>query len=175
MVGRDERGKGRMTDVSEQSFALDDQLAGLVESGARDADVLILPEFLEEIDGALVAAFADSTQELRVDLADRGLQVQLALPEGAEPRPYEEHFVEWVLPVILSVPTAIVATVQIVGWLRDWHGRNPEKVLRYREARFDEVEGQYVVRELIGPANQVADVLERGIGGTMREIERSHD
>lgn len=164
-----------MTDVSEQNFALDDQLAALVESVARGGDVLILPEFFEEIDGALVAAFPDSTQELRVDLADRGLHVQLALPEGAEPRPYEQHFVEWVLPVILSVPEAIVAMAQIVGWLRDWHGRNPEKVLRYREARFDEVEGQYVVRELVGPADQVADVLERGTGGTRRDIERSDD
>jgi hypothetical protein len=162
-----------MTAVSEQSLALDDQLAALVESAARDGDVLILPEFVEEIDGVLVAAFADSTHELRVDLADRGLQVQLALPEGAEPRPYEQHFVEWVLPVILSAPGAVVGTAQIVGWLRDWHDRNRERVLRYREARFDEVEGRYVVRELVGPADQVADVLERGIGGTTREIERS--
>jgi hypothetical protein len=59
-----------------------------------------------------------------------------------------------------------------VGWLRDWHGNNSERVLRYWEARFDEVAGQYVVRELVCPADQVADILERGIGGTTREIER---
>jgi hypothetical protein len=173
MAGGHERGDGRVTGVSEQNFALDDELAALVESVARAGDVLIIPEFVEEIDGNTVAAFADSTQELRVDLADRGLQVQLALPEGAEPRPYEEHFVEWVLPVILSVPGAIVATAQIIGWLRDWHSRNRDRVLRYREARFDEDEGRYVVRELVGPADRVADVLERGIGGTTREVEGS--
>jgi hypothetical protein len=154
-----------MTDISERTFPLDDELVPLIQSAGGEGGIVVLPEFVEEIDGTLVASFVDSTQELRVELAELGVDVRLALPEGGEPRPYEQHFVEWVLPLIFAVPGAVASTAQIVAWLRSRKAKSGAEIMRYREARLEQAEGRYLVRELVGPSDQVADAIERfGLG-----------
>lgn len=82
-----------------------------------------------------IASFAETTQELCVDLAENGVRVELAVPEGTTPRPYEQHAVILLLPIVLAVPSTIASLWQIAKWIDGWGKRHPEGEIRYREAR----------------------------------------
>jgi hypothetical protein len=81
-----------------------------VEQLQTAADVVLLPDRVDrERDGALVAAFREEAQALRVEALRAGFTVELARPAEATLAAYREHAAEWVLPLILSVPAGAAA------------------------------------------------------------------
>jgi hypothetical protein len=151
-----------MTDVTVTERLLEDELAPSEQLRTQlgtDLDLLILPEFVEETGEGVVASFAEAAQALRVDLADWGVRVKLATPDGATPRSYEQHSAEYVLPVVLGAPVALASLWQMVRWIGEWFQEHPEDEIRYREATYDTTTGSFVVREVSGRGDKVAEAV----------------
>jgi hypothetical protein len=139
--------------------------AELVSRRRSDALVL-LPDTLSPVDGQMVAGFREGAQPLRVRARQEGVPVEVVVPEGARPGHYSEHAADWVLPLILEVPAATVAQLiasEIQRWLDEWRkqGRSRTPTLRYREVVVDKAAQTTTVRELEGPADEVADWIVR--------------
>jgi hypothetical protein len=131
----------------------------------RDALVL-LSDTLSPVAGQMVAGFRDGAQALRVRARQSGVPVEVVVPEGARPGHYSEHAADWILPFILGVPVATVAQLiatEVQRWIDGWRkeGRSRIPTLRYREVLVDEATQKTIVRELEGPAEEVADWIVR--------------
>jgi hypothetical protein len=92
--------------------------------------------------------------------------VEVVVPDGARPGHYSEHAAEWVMPLILGVPAATVAHLianEIQRWIDAWRdeGRSRTPTVRYREVIVDEATQRTTIRELEGPADEVADWIGR--------------
>ena len=127
---------------------------------------MLLPDTLSPVDDQLVAGFRDRSQELRVRAKQQGLAVEVYLPQGARAGYYAEHAADWVLPLILGVPAATLADLlagEIRLWISTWRdeGRSRTPMLRYREVVIDERTQTTKVREVEGPADEVADWIAR--------------
>jgi hypothetical protein len=135
--------------------------------GRRREDALVLlPDTLSPVNGQMVAGFRQGAQALRVRAKHESIPVEVVVPEGARPGHYSEHAADWVLPLLLGVPGAAVAQViasEIQRWIEEWRqqGRSRMPTLRYREVLVDEEAGTTSVRELEGPADEVADLIAR--------------
>lgn len=133
----------------------------------RHEDALVLlPDTLSPVEGQVVAGFREGAQALRVRAKQEGLSVKVVVPEGARRGQYSEHAAEWVLPLILEVPAAAVGQLianEIQGRIDAWRkqGRSHTPTLRYREVLVDEATQKATVRELEGPADEVADWIHR--------------
>lgn len=139
--------------------------AELLERQGANALVL-LPDTLSAVDGQMVAGFRQGAQALRVRAKQEGVPVEVVVPEGARPGHYAEHAADWVLPLILGVPAAAVGTLianEVQRWIDEWRGegRSRTPTLRYREVHVDEVTMKAELREIEGPADEVADWLAR--------------
>src|SRR4051794_32654358 len=90
----------------------------------RDPSTLVfLPDAISPVDGEMVAAFRERAQALKVGAKNAGVTVEFMAPAGVRVGVYSEHAADWVLPLILGVPGATVATLlatQIQGWLDEW-------------------------------------------------------
>jgi hypothetical protein len=128
--------------------------------------LVLLPDTLSPVDGQMVAGFRQGAQALRVRAREEDVSVEVVVPEGARPGHYAEHAADWVLPLILGVPAAVVGQLianEIQRWIEAWReqGRSRMPTLRYREVVVDEVSRKASLRELEGPADEVADWLAR--------------
>jgi hypothetical protein len=137
------------------------------------ADLTLLPDRLERSGGdTVVAAFREEAQAFRVDALGQGLTVNLVRPPESELAAYREHAADWVLPYILGIPTTVV-TGLIVHRLQKWaDGRkagDPAPTVRYREARV--IDGETKVRELEGPADEVAALLAQGARDELSAVD----
>jgi hypothetical protein len=138
----------------------DEEIARLSERGA----LVIFPDGVSAVRGESVAAFRAGAQELRVNAKRAGLDVEVVVPPGAKPGQYSEHDADWVLPLILSVPAATIATLianQIQRWIDDWYrqGRSRTPTVRYREVVVDDDSSRTEVKEIEGPAEEVVQWL----------------
>lgn len=127
---------------------------------------MLLPDTLSPVDDQMVAGFRHGAQALRVRAKQEGIPVDVVVPEGARPGQYAEHTADWVLPLVLGVPAKVVAQLianEIQRWIDEWReqGRTRTPTLRYREVLLDEAAQTTTVRELEGPADEVADWLAR--------------
>jgi hypothetical protein len=134
-------------------------------TGPGDALVL-LPDTLSPVEGQMVAGFRQGAQALRVRAKQEGVPVEVFLPEGSRAGHYAEHAADWVLPLILGVPVTVVAQLianEIQLWIDDWReqGRSRVPMLRYREVLVDQATQKTTLRELEGPADEVADWIAR--------------
>jgi hypothetical protein len=132
----------------------------------REGTLVLLPDTLSQVDGQMVAGFREGAQALRVRAKQGGVPVEVVVPEGARPGHYAEHAADWVLPLVLGVPTATVAQLiatEVQRWIDEWReqGRSRMPTLRYREAVVDEATQKTTVRELEGPADEVVDWIAR--------------
>lgn len=132
----------------------------------RDDALVLLPDTLSLVDGQMVAGFREGAQALRVRARQNRIPVEVVVPEGARPGHYSEHAADWVLPLVLGVPAATVAQLiatEIQRWIDEWReqGRSRMPTLRYREVLVDEATQKTTVRELEGPADEVADWIAR--------------
>lgn len=140
-----------------------EHLCGGELMGRRREDALVLlPDTLEPVNGQMVAGFRQGAQSLRVHAKEQGIPVEVVVPEGARPGHYSEHAADWVLPLVLGVPAGVVASLianEVQRWIDRWRdqGRSRIPTLRYREVVIDEVTQKATVRELEGPADEVAD------------------
>jgi hypothetical protein len=139
--------------------------ADLVSRRREDALVL-LPDTLSPVDGQMVAGFREGAQALRVRARQEGVPVEVVVPDGARAGHYSEHAADWVFPLILGVPAATVAQLianEIQRLIDQWReqGRSRTPTLRYREVLVDEATQKARVRELEGPADEVADWIAR--------------
>ncbi len=140
-----------------------DELLTMRRSGA----LVLFPDEVSSVEGQPVAGFREGTQELRVGAKRIGLDVELVVPEGAKPGHYSEHAADWVLPLVLSMPTAVVATLianQLQVWIDRWRdtGASRMPIARYREVVIDETQGRTAIKEIEGPADEIlAWVRER--------------
>jgi hypothetical protein len=146
----------------------------------REDALVLLPDTLSRVDGQLVAGFRPGAQALRVRAMQEGVAVEVVVPEGARAGHYTEHAADWVLPLILDVPATAVGQLianEIQRWIDEWRnqGRSRTPTLRYREVIVDEATQQTKVRELEGPADEVADLIARRAaleaGGEVEEDE----
>jgi hypothetical protein len=145
------------------------------ELTGRQKDALVLlPDTLTRVDDQEVAGFRAGAQELRVHASREGIPVDIVVPDGARAGRYSEHAADWVLPLILGVPAAAVAQLianevqqRIDAWRQQGRTRMP--TLRYREVVIDKTAQRATLRELEGPADEVADWVRR------RAIETSGD
>jgi molybdopterin-biosynthesis enzyme MoeA-like protein len=161
--------------VSEAS----DDITALAAGRSASEGLVLLPDVLSPIDGELIGGFRPPAQALRVSALKRGIPVELALPEGAKAGFYSEHTADWVLPLILGVPTAIVASLvatQLQRGLDAWRSRGTARVptVRYREAITEGREDRTYVREIEGPADAVLEWLKEE-RGAVPEIEAGDD
>jgi hypothetical protein len=134
--------------------------------GRREDALVLLPDTLSSVDGQLVAGFREGAQALRVHATQEGIPVDVVLPDGARPGHYSEHAADWVLPLILGVPDTVVGLLianEIQRWIDAWRqqGRSRTPTLRYREVVVDKAAQKTTVRELEGPADEVADWIAR--------------
>jgi hypothetical protein len=132
----------------------------------REGALVLLSDTLAPVRGQTVAAFREEAQPLRVRARQEGVPVDVVVPEGAQLGLYSEHAAEWVLPLILEVPAGAVAQLiasEIERWIDEWRqqGRSRTPTLRYREVIVDEATHRTLVRELEGPADEVADWIAR--------------
>lgn len=132
----------------------------------RDGTLVLLPDTVSPVDGQMVAGFRQGAQQLRVRAKREGVPVDVVVPQGARPGHYSEHTADWVLPLILGVPAATVGQLianEIQLWIDNWReqGRARTPTLRYREVLFDEETHTMTLRELEGPADEVAALLAR--------------
>jgi hypothetical protein len=135
-------------------------------AGRHHGALVLLPDTLSSVDGRLVAGFREGAQALRVRAKQEGVPVEVFVPDGARPGHYAEHTADWVLPLILGVPASVVALLvanEIQRWIDEWRdqGRSRIPTPRYREAVVDEATRRTTVRELEGPADEVADWIVR--------------
>jgi hypothetical protein len=171
-----------MTDnvsVKDRIIGASDDIAALVAGRSAPQGLVLLPDVLSPIDGELIGGFRPPAQALRVLALKRGITVELALPEGAKAGFYSEHTADWVLPLILGVPSAVVATLiatQLQRGLDAWRSRGTARVptVRYREAITEGREGRAHIREIEGPADAVLEWLKEERGGTP-ELEAGND
>ena len=135
-----------------------------LEALGANADLILLPDRVDTSpDGNVVAAFREEAQAFRVDALKAGLKVQLVRPPESAVAAYREHAAEWVLPFILSIPAGVAINLisnRIQRWIDENRGSPGAPRLRYREAHI--VEGEVRVRELEGPADEVAALLRSG-------------
>jgi len=136
---------------------------------AREGALVLLPDTLSSVDGQMVAGFRPGAQALRVRAKQEGVPVEVVVPTGARPGHYSEHAADWVLPLILGVPAATVGQLianEIQRWIDEWReqGRPRTPTLRYREVIVDEMTRKTTMRELEGPADEVADWIARRPG-----------
>jgi hypothetical protein len=132
----------------------------------RDHALVLLPDTLSPVDGHMVAGFRQGAQALRVRAKQEGVPVDVVVPEGARSGQYSEHAADWVLPLLLGTPIAAVGQLvanEVQRWIDEWRkqGRSRMPTLRYREVLVDEATRQTRVRELEGPADEVADWIAR--------------
>lgn len=128
--------------------------------------LVLLPETVSQFDGQMVAGFREGAQALRVRARQEGVPVELVVPEGARPGQYTEHAADWVLPLILGIPVGVVCQLianEIQRLIDEWcePGRSRTPRLRYREVVVDEATQAVRVRELEGPADEVAAWISR--------------
>jgi hypothetical protein len=134
--------------------------------GRREDALVLLPDTLSSVDGQLVAGFREGAQALRVRARQDGIPVEVVVPDGAQAGHYSEHAADWVLPLILGVPATVVGLLianEVQRWIDAWReqGRSRTPTLRYREVLVDELTQRTTVRELEGPADEVADWIAR--------------
>jgi hypothetical protein len=140
--------------------------AGELVGERRKGALVLLPDTLSPVDGQMVAGFREGAQALRVRAKQEGLPVEVVVPDGARPGRYSEHTADWVLPLILGVPVATVGQLianELQLWIDEWRakGRSRTPILRYREVILDEATQKTTIRELEGPADEVADWIAR--------------
>ena len=133
---------------------------------------------LAPADGDLIGGFPEA-QGLRVAAIEQDVPVELALPAGAKPGYYSEHAADWVLPLILGVPTSVVSSL-IATYLQrrldTWRSGGGERppTARYREAIIDSPSGPVHIREIEGPPEAVLEWLSQERGSTA-ELEEGDD
>jgi hypothetical protein len=88
-----------------------DDIAALAADRSAVEGLVLLPDALSLVDGDLVGGFSPEAQGLRVAAIEQGVPVELALPAGAKPGYYSERAADWVLPLILGVPTSVVSSL----------------------------------------------------------------
>lgn len=121
--------------VEEQFQSAPAQVAALAVRHREARGLVLLPESLAPRDGVVVAGFREDAQELRVAALERGIDVSIAIPDGARPGVYHEHTADWVLPLVLSVPSQILASlfVKLVEKRIDaWQSSRP-MIAKYQE------------------------------------------
>ena len=131
-----------------------------------EGGLVLLPDTLSRVDGQMVAGFRDGAQALRARAKEEGIPVAAVVPAGARAGRYSEHAADWVLPLILGVPAGVVAQLlvnEIQRWLDRWRdqGRSRVPTLRYREVVVDRGTDHAAIREIEGPADEVADWIGR--------------
>jgi hypothetical protein len=130
-------------------------------------ELVLIPDEVSPVDGQTVAGFRPATQALRVRAKEAGVPVQLVVPEGAVAGQYAERAAEWVLPLLLGVPGQVVGQL-IANYLQDrldhWRGKGNTRVptVRYREVVIEDASSRSVVREIEGPADEMAAWLRQG-------------
>lgn len=149
------------------------ELAELEEEG----HLILLPDRLDDTKEGTLASFRDEAQVFRVAARQQGLRVTMVMPEGAKPAVYREHAADWVLAAIVAVPGATIAMLignEIQRRLDKWRGEGSGETpnLTYREAI--RIGDEVRMRELTGPADEVADLL-RGGGPPPLELDRGAD
>lgn len=155
--------------IDERVVPAAEHVAALALERLDSMGLVLLPDSLSPLGKELVAGFRPEAQDLRVAAIEGGIAVDVALPEGAKAGHYTEHAADWVLPLILGVPTSVVATLiatHLQRRLDAWRSSGPDRlpVVRYREVHAESPDGPVRVREIEGPADEVLDWLreERG-------------
>jgi hypothetical protein len=125
--------------------------------------IVILPAQVEETNGEVIAGFRPDAQELRVNAASEGIEVELYAPDGARLGVYREHAADWILPTVLGIPISL-ATQLLANLIQtridEWRERGaagPEPEVRCGLAEIED--GNLRVRDLEGPAGEVRDIL----------------
>lgn len=156
------------------------EAAVLVQLAAA-ADVVILPDRVETIDGVTRVSFRDDAQALRVVAQEQGLNAVVALPAGAKPALYREHDASLVLSGLLGLASGITSGLathyiqRFIDRFRATEGdTKPLPTVRYREALVD---GDTVkAREIVGPADEVARLLrQRSLDAPSASEPPDHD
>lgn len=149
--------------------------AELTESSDR---VVILPAQVENRNGEVIAGFRPDAQELRVNAASEGIEVELYAPAGARLGVYREHAADWILPTVLGIPislgTQLLANLiqaRIDAW-REQSAPGPEPEVRCGLAEIED--GNLRVRDLEGPAEEVRDILRELAETAATTRENSH-
>jgi hypothetical protein len=136
--------------------------AGELAELGDEGHLVLLPDRLDDTDEGLLASFRDDAQVFRVAARQQGLRVTILMPDGAKPAVYREHAADWVLAAVVAVPGGAISMLignEIQRRLDKWRGEGSTEIpnLIYREAV--RVGDEVRMRELIGPADEVADLL----------------
>lgn len=146
-------------------------LVPLTAAAQSTNGLVLLPDDVSLVGTEQIAGFRHDTQALRVAALDHDVPVQLELPSGSKAGQYTERSADWVLPLILGVPSSIVASLvatHVQRRLDSWRskGSSLTPTVRYREVVVsNDAEGAYVVREIEGPADEVIAWLREERGG----------
>jgi hypothetical protein len=149
--------------VTDRTLEAPEHVAQLVRGRDAATTLVLIPDDLAQVDNDVVAGFRVDAQDLRVAALEAGLPVEVALPPGARAGHYTEHAADWVLPLILGTPAAVVATLiathvqrRLDAWRAGGTSRTP--LVRYREV-VAENSREVRIREIEGPAEEVLNWL----------------
>jgi hypothetical protein len=131
--------------------------------------LVLLPDAIEHVKGKTRAAYREEAQALRVAAERDGTTVVFAAPETAVPVVRREHDSTLVLAAAFSLPAQIAATLvanELQRQIDRWRGGEEEQAaseppplpVRVREVFIDD---RVMVRELEGPAEEVAKLLTK--------------
>jgi hypothetical protein len=136
----------------------------LVAARRPTPGLVLFPDELSEVGGESVAGFRPDAQVLRVIAIDNDIPVDLAIPAGSRAGIYVEHDADWVLPLVLSVPSQVAAALivaylerRLEGWREGHETRTP--TVRYREVIVESEASVTKVREIEGSAPEVIEWL----------------
>ncbi len=129
----------------------------------KDGRVVLLPDQITSVNGAVTAAFRDDAQALRVAARRAGLEVTMSMPDGAVASVWREHDATWVVPFVLSIPVGVAANLvaneiqRKLDHLKANRGGLPMPTVRYREVTIEADKAR--LREIEGPADEVVQLL----------------
>lgn len=140
--------------------------------------IVLLPAQVEERNGEVIAGFRPDAQELRVNAASEGIEVELYAPAGARLGVYREHAADWILPTVLGIPISLATQLLanlIQARIDDWRERGaPGHKPEVRCGLAEIEDGNLRVRDLEGPAEEIRDIL-RELGEHAAAIRENSD
>lgn len=154
--------------------------ASELEAFTSTTDLVVLPDRVQQNDDGSVVAFREEAQPLRVEGQAQGLTVTLFQPPDSTLAAFREDAAVLVLPIIFIATAVVIPVVntlisnRIQRWIDERAADKALPAVIYREAHI--VNGDVRMREIVGPADAVLEVLQaERPGGSPPTLEQGDE
>lgn len=137
---------------------------------ANPNTIAFLPTSEGELNGQVTAGFRPAAQEMRVLALEKGLNVEMLAPEGAQLGIHQEHAADIILPVLASFVPGVASSLvadYIFAWLT--RGGNKNEVVRCELVEIEN--GSVRLHNVEGPAEELLDYFRDATDKALAEEE----